>query len=80
MLTFSILREIIAEVHLNSATANNVINGFKKAWIAIGDTSVFTDIDFMPSEVNDTKIATAEDISTLPHSLGVSEENQMQVP
>lgn len=41
----------VGEAHMKAMTPANIINAFKKTGIFPYDSNIFTDIDFLPSEV-----------------------------
>ncbi|KAJ8939480.1 hypothetical protein NQ318_022534 [Aromia moschata] len=51
--TFFDIGEIFCEAYLKAAIPNNAIKGFKKTGISDCNIDVFTDVDFLPSDVTD---------------------------
>lgn len=54
--TFFDIGEIFSEAYLKAATPSNAISGFTKSGIANCDINVFTDLDFLPSQVTEVAL------------------------
>lgn len=65
--SFFDIGEIFCESYLKAATPANAISGFKKTGIADSDIDVFTDADFLPSQVTEieAQIENVENIAAL---------------
>lgn len=80
--TFFDIGEIFSEAYLKAATPANAISGFRKTGIIDCDIGVFTDLDFLPSqvtEIEEQNTIRLENNSTFTNLPSTSNQNAEEI-